>query len=176
MSLRDDLTSMAPRLRRYARALATGHAGAGGGADEIVRATLMRALGARTIGGTADLTVRLYATVTQLHREAALAGAPAMAAGAGRPALVSSDGAFAGGARRTKLSAALMSLPLEEREALLLVALEEFDHGEAARILRISRSVLLARLTAARSALDEHLRARPAAPGRPRAPHLRLVT
>lgn len=177
MTLRDDLNTMTPRLRRYARALATGHAAASERADDLVHATLMRALGARTIGTSADLAVRLYATVTQLHREVATTSKSALAAGAGRPSLVSGEANFPQSARQTKLSAALLSLSLEEREALLLVGLEGFDHGEAARILRISRTVLLHRLTSARTALDRHLQARPTEPRRRRAvPHLRLVT
>lgn len=177
MTLRDDLNAMTPRLRRYARALATGHAAVSERADELVHVTLMRALGARTIGSSADLAIRLYATVTQLHREVMMAGTPALAAGAGRPSLVSNDVNFPQAARQTKLSAALLNLSLEEREALLLVSLEGFDHGEAARILRISRIMLLNRLTQARQSLERHLQAQPAERQRNRAvPHLRLVT
>jgi RNA polymerase sigma-70 factor, ECF subfamily len=48
-----------------------------------------------------------------------------------------------------------LDLGLDEREALLLVALEGFDYGQAARILKISRSVLVGRLARARAALSE---------------------
>lgn len=176
MTLRDDLNACTPRLRRYARALVTGGAAPSPLADDLVHATLMRALGARHVGTSADLVVRLYATVTQLHRDVALSGREARAAGAGRPALVASQPNVATFARQTKLSAGLLSLPLEDREALLLVALEGFDHGEAARILRISRGTLIGRLGQARKALETHLRARPAPPRGRAAPHLRLVT
>lgn len=177
MTLREDLTALTPRLRRYARALAAGAAGPSAIADDIVHATLMRALGARQTGAAADLAIRLYATVTQLHREVALAGREARAAGNGRPSPVASSSNFPSAARNTRISAALLSLPIEDREALLLVALEGFDHGEAARILRISRGVLIGRLTSARTALDMHLRAPAAASPRARSvPHLRLVT
>ena len=76
----------------------------------------------------------------------------------------------------------MRSLPLEDREALLLVALEGFDYGDAARILRVPRATLLTRLTQARSALGDLLTARPEPARRPSigqgngAPHLRLVT
>ena len=173
--LRKELNACAPRLRRYARALATGNPAASSLADDLVQAALMRALGARQLGTAADLPIRLYATVTHLHRETCAQTAcgvrPALIAGTLAPAL----------ARQTRLSAALLSLPLDEREALLLVALEGFDHGEAARILRISRTILLSRLTRARRALDVGL----AVPSQQQAPrsnatrpraHLRLVT
>ena len=174
MSLRADLNACAPRLRRYARALATGHPAGSTLADDLVHAALMRALGARHLGAAADLPIRLYATVTQLHREAC-EGRRAQAAGASGPVLIAGTLAPAI-ARHTRLTAALMVLPLDEREALLLVALEGFDHAAAARILRVSRTTLLGRLTRARQALDVGLAA-PAQPTpRPRAPHLRLVT
>lgn len=177
MKLRDDLNAMTPRLRRYARALTTGHSAASELADDIVHATLMRALGARHLGAADDLIVRLYATVTQLSRETAVATTPAMAATVGRPALVADPVHFPTVAKQTKLSAGLLSLSLEEREALLLVTLEGFDHTEAARILRVSRSVLVGRLAQARKALDAHLGSRPAAAkGGRSVPYLRLVT
>ncbi len=176
MTLREDLNTCTPRLRRYARALATGNPAASSLADDLVHAALMRALGARQIGSAADLAIRLYATVTQLHRDAAMERREARAAGAGRPALVVGP-LVRTLARQTKLSAGLMSLALEDREAILLVALEGFEHGDAARILRISRPTLVGRLTGGRAALDAFLKSTPDAPSRERAvPHLRLVT
>ena len=160
MSLRDDLNACTPSLRRYARALATGQSGGSTLADDLVQAALIRALGARQIGSSADLSVRLYATVTQLHRDSLVAGRQARAAGAGRPTLVASAPAPAM-ARRTRLSAGLMSLSLEEREALLLVTLEGFDYPDAARILRISQQMLLARLTDGRRRLDKSMKTQP---------------
>ena len=179
MALRDEIDAMTPRLRRYTRALATGCATPSSIADDLVQATLVRAIGARQLGSSADLAVRLFATVTQLHRDLAVSGRHAQAAGSNRPSLVSSHPfteAASAAARRTKLSLGLISMPLEEREALLLVALEGFDHGEAARILRTSRSVLLARLTQARTFLETHLSTIPAGASRPNAvPYLRVV-
>lgn len=173
--MRDQLKLLTPRLRRYARALVTGSPGSAEIADDLVQATLMRALGSRHLDAGADLAIRLFATVTQLHREVAVSGQQARMAGSGRPSLVVNE-AYSAAVRQTKLSAALMSLPLEDREALLLVALEGFDHGEAARILRISRSSLLARLTQARTALETSLQSRPAVPSSGRVSYLRLVT
>ncbi len=181
MALRDDIRALTPQLRRYARALSTGSAAPSAAADEVVHATLVRALGARQIGSSADLAVRLFATVTQLHRDMAAAGRQAQAAGSNRPALVVGQsvgrGAADSPARQSRLATGLMSLPLEEREALLLVALEGFDHAEAARILRTSRSALLARLTNARTMLDAHLHSAAAPASRParNTPHLRVV-
>ena len=179
VTLREELRDMTPRLRRYARALTSGNSASNEIADDIVHTTLMRALGSRHVGGAADLTVRLYATVTQIHREAVTVGRQARAANSGQPALIAERGdALKAGqmlGRQTKLSAGLLSLPLEDREALLLVGLEGFDHCEAARILRISRSALIMRLTAARTALDSFLVARPLTAPQGAVPYLRLV-
>ena len=174
-TLREDLNALTPRLRRYARALATGGAGSSELADDIVHATLMRAMGSRHLGVPTDRMVRIYATVTQLHREVAASGRQALAAGVGRPS--ASAAGFAPHAPRTKMAAALMNLPLEDREALLLVVVEGFDYGDAARIIRISRSQLLGRLTQARTAFDKQLGTRSEAAPRARTTsHLRLVT
>ena len=180
--LREDLNAMTPRLRRYARALATGGPGPSELADDIVHATLMRALGSRSFSASADRTVRVFATVTQLHRDVAASGRQALVAVAGRPALPTTRLDFAPAVRPGRIATALLSLPLEHREAILLVALEGFGHGEAARILRIPRATLFTRLTQARSALDDTLASwpqpaqrAPAGRGR-RAPHLKLVT
>lgn len=173
--VRDELTIMTPRLRRYARALVSGSAGACEVSDALVHATLMRAMGARAIGTAADLPIRLFATVTQLHRDLVPAERSEVAAAGGRR--LPSGGAPAP-APPTRLAAALQRLPLGEREALLLVTVEGFDHAVAARILRIARPVLFDRLTRARNALSQHMatpvpvRARSAATG---VPHLRLV-
>ncbi len=174
-SLREELNRLTPRLRRYARALTTGHPTNAELADDLIHVTLMRALGARSVGAQSDLVIRLYATVTQLNREVAVSGRQAQAAGMGRPTLVTMGGSFPT-ARQTKLSAGLLALPLEAREALLLVGLEGFGYAEASRILRVSRNVLMSRLTQARSTLDTTMSATPSQkPARSRA-HLRLVT
>ena len=181
MKLRDDLNALTPRLRRYARALMTGHPGGSDVVDDLVQATLMRTLGSRTVGTQADLAIRCYATLTQLNREIVLGGGgPATPIGP-KPSLVTrqqSATAVPLAVRQSKLTAGLMGLALDDREALLLVALENFGHGDAARILRVSRTTLFARLTRARGALDAQLHAR--APNRPadrerHSSYLRLV-
>lgn len=194
VKLREDLNALTPRLRRYARALVSGQPGGSDQADDLVRAALMRALGFRHHGTHADLVVRLYATLILLHRDMVLAGETQASSGPraispGSPALASPGQVLPGSGlsgpaaapaavRPGKLTAALMSLPLEDREALLLVALDNFEHGEAARILRISRTAFLTRLTRARLALETQLLVRPARQHGERdrhQSHLRLV-
>lgn len=165
---------MTPRLRRYARGLVSGHAAACEVSDSLVHATLMRAIGARGLGGVADLPVRLFATVTQLHRDLAPAERSEFAAGGSRrPSFMAPGGSQR--APTSRLAGGLMALSVEEREALLLVTLEGFDHATVARILRVSRPVLLERLTRARTALACHLGEPLSSPVPTRVPYLRLV-
>lgn len=173
--VRDEISAMTPRLRRYARALVSGSARACEASDALVHATLMRAIGSRAIGTASDLPIRLFATVTQLNRDLVPAERGEIFAGGGRrpqsvaPAPAPVD----------RLAGALSLLPLDEREALLLVTLEGFDHSMAARVLRISRPVLFDRLTRARHSLSQHLAAPQPIAAAPaaatRVPHLRLV-
>ncbi len=172
--MRDEISVMTPRLRRYARALVSGDAVACEVSDSLVHATLMRAVGARALGFAADLPIRLFATVTQLHRDLAPAERSEIAAGGGRRA-ASSASSGPTSAPTSRLAGALMALSIEEREALLLVTLEGFDHAIAARILRVSRPVLLERLTRARTALDDRVGKPIAGPVPTRVPYLRLV-
>ncbi len=188
MSLRVDLNLIAPRLRRYARALVCAHPVPKESADALVSAALRQIFAVAPSIPVADLEIEAFAALTELNREnfraAELGGAPSHGAhGAG--AWIKAGGARAGGpperlphfpASNDTLSGALLSLKLEEREALLLVGLEGFAYARAARILKISRSILVARLARARERLPTDLQAQPASRRtRSRAPHLRLV-
>ena len=59
--------------------------------------------------------------------------------------------------RSQGISHALDALPLEEREALLLVVLEGFNYAQAADVLSVPRAALAARIARARQLLSEHL-------------------
>ena len=160
MELREDLNALTPRLRRYARALMSGDPGGSERADDLVHATLIRALGSRNLGLHADLVIRLYATLTQMHRDIAGDSHRGKTPATVTPTAVGAHFAakpVSSLVRQSKLTMGLMALTLEDREALLLVALENFDHDEAARIVHVTKPVLLARLTHARTAMEAHL-------------------
>jgi RNA polymerase sigma-70 factor (ECF subfamily) len=72
------------------------------------------------------------------------------------------------------MAAAVRALPLELREALLIVVLASFTHKEAASALDISLATLIARLTKARERVAVLTRPLPAVAPRA-APHLRVV-
>ena len=83
------------------------------------------------------------------------------------------------GAGGIGMAAAVRALPLELREALLIVVLASLTHREAASALDISLATLITRLTKARERISALTRAPTAAEAAgaaaPSVPHLRVV-
>jgi RNA polymerase sigma-70 factor (ECF subfamily) len=162
VTFQDDLELYAPRLLRYARGLAAGRPGAADLADDLVRATFASRTQIGLFTRWFDLELGLYALLTKIHRDALRTGSLGAwrrietghfcAGGVARP-----ERASGGGSRLDRIAAAIGALALEEREALLLVAVEGFSYRRAARILKISRRVLVARLARARTAIAQFL-------------------
>ena len=63
---------------------------------------------------------------------------------------------------RLDLVAALQRLPLDQREPLLLVALEQLSYAECAEVLRIPLGTVMSRISRGRAALRALLEGRPA--------------
>ncbi len=154
-----------PRLRRYARALV----GERHAADDLVQDTLERALNKFHLWRQgSDLRAWLFAImhnvfVNQLR---------ARGARPEEPLDESFDVAAAAAGDRLEvrdLDAALARLPVEQREVLLLVGLEELSYAEAARALGIPIGTVMSRLFRGR----ERLRALLA--GAPSQPNLKVV-
>jgi RNA polymerase sigma-70 factor (ECF subfamily) len=156
-----------PRLRRYARAL-TGERIA---ADDLVQDALERAWSKRRLWRPgSDLRAWLFTIlhnvfVNQLRGRAAErrtrfdGQAPEIA-----------DRASPGDRLEIRdLDAALARLPDEQREVLLLVALEQLSYEETARVLDIPIGTVMSRLSRARERLRRLLA------GAPDAVTLRLI-
>jgi RNA polymerase sigma-70 factor (ECF subfamily) len=79
------------------------------------------------------------------------------------------------GRRGGSAAVGVRSLPLELREALLLVALAGFSHKEAAAALDLPLAVAVERLALARARLAAHMGARDPAVRWPQSAHLRVV-
>jgi len=193
VNLKDDLGHLTPGLRRYARALVNGSPAPSELADDLVHGAILRMLETTSASRGADLAPRLYASITQIHRErrranlfAPRAAARAQGRYAGAPAgtsvgrdkairrerLPGHESASSAGLPAAGLCSGLDALGLDEREVLLLVALESLSYGDVGRVLRISRAMLIGRLARARARLCEALGL---APGRGKVTHLRLV-
>jgi RNA polymerase sigma-70 factor (ECF subfamily) len=179
VSLRDDLGLYTPRLRRYAQALSNAPYIPDETADGLVQRTLMHALQTGPLNPRSDTAVWLYSLLTQFHRdsETKLRGATASGEGQGFYNSGVRDKSIGRGPIESEgLGPGLAALSLEEREALLLVVLENFSYGQASHILRISRGLLISRLAHARASLAMSMASKPGSSLSPKRPaYLRVI-
>ena len=157
MNPRPDLIEHLPRLRRYARALTRDVSQA----DDLVQDTLERALvkldlwrpGSDLRAWLFTLMHNLFVNQVRANRpvESDLDAARDVAVGGGQmDALALRD-----------IHAALARLPVEQREVILLVGLEQFGYGEAARILGVPLGTVMSRLSRGRERLRQLLAGEP---------------
>ena len=154
----DQLLPWIPRLRRYARAL-VGHRD---GADDLVQDTLERALAKAALWhGVADMRAWLFGMMHNLHVD-----------GVRRPRLhtvVLDDDTPEVPVAATQgdslavldLQAALERLPVEQREIILLVALEDMSYAEVAATLGIPIGSVMSRLSRGRERLRSLMEGQP---------------
>ena len=140
-----------PRLRRYARAL-TGERSA---ADDLVQDTLERAWTKLHLWRTgSDLRAWLFTIMHNVHVNQVRSRAAA-------PTLPLDDDMPDAPVRPTQsdmleirdIDAALRRLPVEQREVLLLVALEHMSYQQSADTLGIPIGTVMSRLARARDRL-----------------------
>jgi RNA polymerase sigma-70 factor (ECF subfamily) len=162
----DELQACVPALRRYARALARDI----DRADDLVQDCLERAIARRALfRPRGPLRPWLFTILTNLYRNARRAERRH-----GHPVDIDTVGTLAtpapqpGHLALAELARAIETLPLDQKEALLLVTLEGFAYAEAAEILAIPVGTLMSRLGRARSALRQIT-------GTPAEIHLRTV-
>ncbi len=139
-----------PRLRRYARALA----GDQHAADDLVQDTLERAINKRHLWRPdSDLRAWLFAImhnvfVNQLRSRQAHPEDPLD--DEALPAVAPTDGSRL---EIRDLQTALALLPVEQREVVLLVGLEQLTYAEASRALGIPIGTVMSRLFRGRERL-----------------------
>ena len=162
----DQVEACVPALRRYARALTRNL----DLADDLVQDCLERAIARRGLfRPTGPVRAWLFTILLNLYRNGRRAAhrrgeqvdidtIPDLATPAPQP----------GHLALAEMARAIETLPGEQKEALLLVALEGFSYQEAADILRIPAGTLMSRLGRARAALR-------LLTGTPAEPHLRTV-
>ena len=150
----DEIEAHVPGLRRYARAL-THDADM---ADDLVQDCLERAIRKRDLWRpTGSLRAWLFRILLNVYRndlrtrrrmqavmapDAPLAEVGVKAAQHGHLALAETE-------------RAMQALPVQQREALLLVAVEGMTYAEAAAVLGIPSGTLMSRLARARLALRQ---------------------
>lgn len=142
---------MIPALRRFARALARDAETA----DDLVQDTLVRALRAEHLFHGGDLRTWTFTILLNLdrNRRRGLARRPILAViedidPAGEPG---TDGTG------RDIQRGLALLPQEQREVLLLVALEGLSYREAAEVQGVPIGTVMSRLSRARTTLRMHL-------------------
>ena len=162
----DQVEACVPALRRYARALTR----SADLADDLVQDCLERAISRRGLfRPSGPVRAWLFTVLLNLHRNALrsshrrgemvhIDSVPELSTPAPQP----------GHLALAEMARAIDTLSLEQKEALLLVALEGLPYQEAADILKIPLGTLMSRLGRARAALR-------IATGTPAEPHLRTV-
>lgn len=159
--MRHDLIALLPRLRRFARGLA----GAADQADDLVQASVekaLRNLDGFTTGTRMDAwmfriirntwidTVRARRETVDYDTEAA-------------DTIIGSDGRTTTEARLhlAEVRRAMASLPGDQRAVLMLVCVEGMRYREVAEVLEIPEGTVMSRLSRARLALAEKLKDKP---------------
>jgi len=141
MDARERIVDLIPRLRRYARALTSPHAGP----DELVRVVLLRATRQLRIGhAEADLRVWLFSLLHEAYVERA-GGAESNGTEPSRP--------VPQGAQVLPFERAIATLPASQREIFLLVTLEDMSYEQVAQTLAIPIGTVMSRLSRAREKL-----------------------
>ena len=154
-AFRQQLLIAIPRLRRYARSLVFDTSAA----DDLVQTTLERALAHwHQFDQRRDILVWTLSIAHNAHmderrRRARMPLAePHDAHAEERHAAVGPDLGL-----RMDLVAALRRLPVEQREPLLLVTLEQLSYAECAETLRIPIGTVMSRVSRGRAALRDLL-------------------
>jgi RNA polymerase sigma-70 factor (ECF subfamily) len=163
-AFRQQLLSTIPRLRRYARSLVFDASAA----DDLVQTALERALAHwHQFDQRRDILVWVISIAHNAHmddrrRRSHMVSVEPMELQDGPDALQSTPDP----GLRMDLLAALARLPVEQREPLLLVTLEQLSYAECAEVLRIPLGTVMSRVSRGRAALrallDGHA---PATPG-----------
>lgn len=152
-TFRQQLLGTIPRLRRYARSLLIDAAAA----DDLVQTALERALSHwHQFDQQRDILVWVISIAHNAHmdtlrRSGRLAIVDPHELQAEQDLRGSDPGADVG--LRMDLVAALQRLPVEQREPLLLVTIEELSYAECAEVLRIPIGTVMSRISRGRAAL-----------------------
>lgn len=151
--MQNELIQHIPRLRRYARAL-TGDAGR---ADDLVQDTLERALVKLDLWRPgSDMRAWLFTLMHNLFVNQIRSGGPSQCE-LDEAADVPVSGGQADALAVRDIHAALVKLPTEQREVILLVGLEQFSYAEAAKVLGLPIGTVMSRLSRARERLRDLL-------------------
>jgi RNA polymerase sigma-70 factor (ECF subfamily) len=146
--LRDQLVREIPRLRRFARGLARDR----DIADDLVQDTLVRALAAEKQFRYGNLGTWLFAILININRNR-VRGLGRRAPHTDLDQIDRSTSLIGNSGEKHDILQALECLSHDQREVLLLVALEGLTYAECARVLSIPVGTIMSRLSRARQSL-----------------------
>lgn len=156
-AFRRQLLESIPRLRRYARALTFDTPSA----DDLTQLTLERALKRwRQFDPRREMVVWLLSVAHNAHLDGLRRDARVTVTD---PADLQQVQDAAGGhsgvdvGLRMDLQAALALLPAEQREALLLVCVEQLSYAEVAEVMNIPMGTVMSRVCRARAVMRRFL-------------------
>ena len=165
---RDELEKLTPALRRFAHALtageqATTNSQSLGLADLLVHNALQRGLDLQMGRWPNGLRLFLYGSIVAANRQRLQGEANSHAPNSGvvndhaAPHAIASAAISHSVRSNLPIVAAVQSLPLQEREALLLTGLEHLTHSETCEVLRITQPELLTCLVHARQRISAQM-------------------
>lgn len=155
MGVRDELMDHVPRLRRYARALISNRELA----DDLVQDTLERGLrNAGQFQAGSDLRAWLFTIMHNVFvNQVRTASMRATHVSVDDDPMLIGELAMAGSQTQSlemrDLDFALQRLPVEQREVVLLVGLEEMSYAEVALALGVPIGTVMSRLSRGRERL-----------------------
>jgi RNA polymerase sigma-70 factor, ECF subfamily len=143
-----------PRLRRYARALV----GDRYAADDLVQDTLERAINKFHLWRPgSDLRAWLFAIMHNVHVNQLRSRAARPETALDEGALLAQSAFDADRLEIRDMQSAITALPVEQREVILLIALEQLSYAEVSRALGIPMGTVMSRLFRARERLRAQL-------------------
>jgi RNA polymerase sigma-70 factor (ECF subfamily) len=154
----EQLQAQIPRLRRYARALT----GSREAADDLTQDTLERAWSKRALWRPdTNLRAWLFAVMHNVFVNGLKRGRPMASLESlledGAPELAAAEASAETGAALRDMRTALAQLPLEQRQVVLLVGLEQLTYAEAAQVLQVPIGTVMSRLSRGRDRLRQLL-------------------
>lgn len=162
--LRQELTDLLPRLRRFAYALS----GSRADADDLLQATVERLL-TRGVPEDADIRKWSFRVCRNLWideiRSRRVRSAAVTEGKLEAEERIDGERVVLGSISVAEVNRAMASLPEDQRAALSLVAVEGLSYAEAADALDVPIGTIMSRISRARAALAELLSPRDAASG-----------
>jgi RNA polymerase sigma-70 factor (ECF subfamily) len=155
---RDQLLACIPRLRRYARALVGDRAGA----DDLVQDTVERGwAGLSGWQGGSDMRAWLFSIMHNVRIDQVRRPSLSTESLNEETSMPATHGSPWSGLEMRDMETALRALPEEQREILLLVALEQLSYDEVAQTLNIPIGTVMSRLSRAREKMRVNMEGRP---------------